>query len=369
MNKDAKSKARSPSSGYNFRTVLFAGAMLVLNGFALSWIIQHMNQADSTANLKGLVAGIVCLALCAYWVPRLWKRINVGLGLRSLLAVMVLGLSGASLSGCTTIGPGHVGIKINMNGDNRGVDEIPVTTGWVWYMPLTQQVFEYPTFVQTAVWSRSVTEGSATNEEISFNSKEGLLISGDVSLSYQLDPKKIPHFYVQFRSDDLETFTHGYLHNVARDAFNEVASTYAVEEIYGEKKAEFLNKVRALITSQVESVGVSISQFGFVGAPRIPDNVMTAINAKIAATQLAQQREYELKQTEAEAAKAVAQAEGEAKARIAQAEGEAKANELLTQSLTPALIQWTAIQKWDGHRPTVEGQGSGLILQVGSPSK
>ena len=33
-----------------------------------------------------------------------------------------------------------------------------------------------------------------------------------------------------------------------RNSLNEVASTYAVEDIYGEKKAEFLRKVQAMIS-------------------------------------------------------------------------------------------------------------------------
>ena len=117
-------------------------------------------------------------------------------------------------------------------------------TGMVWYNPITTTIKEYPTFVQTAVWTRDAHEGSANNEEISFNSKEGLVIFGDISLSYQLDMQKAPEFYVKFRSDDLNHFTHGFLRNIARDAFNEIASKYMVDELYGVKKEDFLREVR-----------------------------------------------------------------------------------------------------------------------------
>lgn len=288
-----------------------------------------------------------------------------------LLAIAVL-ITGCA--GCTVVNPGYVGIKVNMVGSDRGVQDIPVVTGWVFYNPFTQRVYEYPTFVQTAQWTKDPHEGSPQNEEVSFNSKEGMLMQADISLSYQLDGAKVPSFYVKFRSDDLNHFTHGFLRNIARDAFNEVAGKYEVEVIYGPKKEEVVAKVRERINAEVADIGISLQQFGFIGAPRPPQNVIDAINSKIAATQNAMRAENELRQTQAEAQKFVAKAEGEARAAIARAEGEAKANLVLAQSITRPLLEWRQLQiteqavaKWDGRRPTVEGQGGGLLLQIPLP--
>lgn len=264
------------------------------------------------------------------------------------------------LFGCTRVPPGYVGIKVNYSGSNRGVEDFPSMTGWVWYNPFTATVLEWPTFVQTAVWTRAEEEGSPTNEEISFNSKEGLIITGDISLSYQLRPEKVPHFYVKFRSDNLYMFTHGFLRNMARDLFNEVAGTYSVEDIYGPKKEEFLVRVREKLNVSLKGIGIEIEQFGFIGAPRPPQGVINALNAKVAATQNAMKAENELRQAEAEAKKMVAKAQGEA-----------EANRILSESINDKLVQWRqleitekAVARWDGRRPTVEGQGSGLLLQI-----
>jgi regulator of protease activity HflC (stomatin/prohibitin superfamily) len=269
----------------------------------------------------------------------------------------------SSITGCTRIPPGYVGIKVNMAGDDRGVNDIPLQTGWVFYNVLTQKVFEYPTFVQTAVWTRNKDEGSPMNEEVTFNTREGLIMTGDISFSYSLVQDRVPAFYVKFRSDDLNRFTHGFLRNIARDVFNDTGSRFAVEEVYGPKKAEFLQEVRRQIQNEVRGIGVTLEQFGFIGAPRPPDNVIEALNSKVAATQNAMRAENELRQAEAEARKAVAKARGEA-----------EANRILAQSITPQLVQWRqlqiteqAIAKWNGARPMVEGQGSGLLLQVPIP--
>lgn len=226
--------------------------------------------------------------------------------------------------------------------------------------------------MQTAVWTKSPDEGSVKNEEISFNSVEGLVITGDISLSYQLDKDKAPAFYVKFRSDDINTFTHGYLRNVARDAFNEVTSKMKVDDIYGNGKDEMLKQVREKINTEVGKFGITVEQFGFIGAPRLPQNVIDAINAKIKALQDAIRTENEVQTARAQAEKDVAKADGEGRAKVKVAEGEAAANQLLTKSITPELIEWRklqvtkdAVDKWDGRRPLVEsGSGGGLLLQL-----
>jgi regulator of protease activity HflC (stomatin/prohibitin superfamily) len=348
----------------------------------LSMAVYLMNEPSDVAVLIGTCLLFAILGSAGFAVGRLLRwgaardcRVRAK-GLATSMRLLVLSLVPflAGCAGCTVVNPGYVGIKVNMLGSNRGVQDIPMVTGWVFYNPFTQRIYEYPTFVQTAAWTRSPHEGSPSNEEVTFNDKSGLVITADISLSYQLQPDKVPHFYVKFRSDDLAQFTHGFLRNIARDAFNEVGGTYAVEEIYGAKKEEVVLKVRERINGQVSDIGVVLQQFGFIGAPRPPQNVIESINMKIAATQNAMRVENEVRQTQAEAQKAVAKAEGEAKAAIARAEGEAKANRVLAESITPELLQWRnlqiteqAVARWDGKRPMVEGQGSGMLLQIPLP--
>ena len=46
----------------------------------------------------------------------------------------------------TRIGAGYVGVEVNLAGSQRGTQDIPVRTGWVFYSPLKTQVIEFPTF-------------------------------------------------------------------------------------------------------------------------------------------------------------------------------------------------------------------------------
>jgi regulator of protease activity HflC (stomatin/prohibitin superfamily) len=271
----------------------------------------------------------------------------------------------------TRIGAGYVGVEVVLSGSQRGPSEIPIRTGWVVFSPLHSQIIEFPTFVQTVKWTRDLAEGRATNEEMSFNSKEGMEIYTDVSLSYAIDPRRVPDFYVKYRVNDLDLFTHGILRDVVRNSLNEVASTYSVEQIYGEQKTEFLTRVQALIQQRMEPVGVGIQQFGFIGAPRVPSVIAAAITAKAQAIQDAERARNELAKTQAEAAKTVAEADGGAKAAVTRANGEAEANRIRQSSLTPQLLelrkienQKALIERWNGQLPTVQTGNGGLLMEL-----
>jgi regulator of protease activity HflC (stomatin/prohibitin superfamily) len=299
-------------------------------------------------------------------VARLVKRVAL-----VIAAVVACVIFFSYIASITRIGAGYVGVEVVLSGSQRGPSEIPIRTGWVFYSPLRSQIIEFPTFVQTVKWTHDMNEGRAANEEMSFNSKEGMEIYCDVSLSYAIEPRRVPDFYVKYRLSDLDLFTHGILRDVVRNSLNEVASTYNVEQIYGEQKAEFLGKVQALIQSKMEPVGVGIQQFGFIGAPRVPAVIATAITAKAQAIQDAERARNELAKTQAEAAKTVAEAEGEAKAAVTRANGEAEANKIRQTSLTPQLLELRKIEnqkalvdRWNGQLPTVQTGSGGLLMEL-----
>jgi regulator of protease activity HflC (stomatin/prohibitin superfamily) len=291
----------------------------------------------------------------------------IGIGIILLLLVLSI-----FLVRVTRIEAGHVGVQISLAGKQRGALDIPVRTGWVVYSPLSTQIIEFPTFVETVKWTKDTNEGHPINEEMGFNSREGMEIFVDVSLSYAIEASKVPDFYVKYRVSDMDMFTHGILRDVVRNSLNEVASTYVVEDIYGETKAEFLGKVQTMIEQKMSPVGVSVQQFGFIGAPRVPTVIAAAITAKAQAIQQAERARNELATTQAEAAKKIAVAEGDAKSLVTRAQGEADANRIRQNSLTPPLLELRRIEnnrglidKWNGQLPTVQtGQGGGMILQL-----
>lgn len=310
--------------------------------------------------------------------PRSDRSINFPFRWIGLLVAVIVGaVLLLAIVRITRIGAGYVGIEINLAGTQRGASEIPIRTGWVFYSPLKSQVIEYPTFVQTVKWTADISEGHPVNEELVFNSKEGQEVRADVSLSYAIEAAKIPDFYVKYRNDDLDRFTHGILKDIVRNSLNEVASTYTLEDIYGENKAKFLVETRNRVQSQVSPVGVEIQQFGFIGKPRFTAAIEQAITQKTQAITDAERARNQLAVTQAEVAKSVAEAEGEAKAAIEHARGEAEANRLRQASITPQLLEWKRLEnqrafidRWNGELPhTVLGDKTGLMMPMPSDTR
>jgi regulator of protease activity HflC (stomatin/prohibitin superfamily) len=265
--------------------------------------------------------------------------------------------AGVLMTGCyKVVAPGHVGIIVKQAGSDRGVQDFPIQSGRVWYNPVNEAVLTYPTYVQRAIWTSSALEGRPMNDEISFQSAEGLRFTADVNVSYQLLREQVPHFYVKFRNDNLDVFTHGFFRDAVRNAF-EVSTSYRAEDINGVKQDELVARVLDQVKALMRPYGVDVIQLGFAAPPRPPETVKDAIEAKIAATQHAERAENEKRQAIAEAAKSVEIARGQA-----------EANDLLTKSLTPTLVQWKQLeileQKWNGQFPQVVGSNGVPLLQL-----
>ncbi len=281
--------------------------------------------------------------------------------------VLLVG-GGILLAGCTVIPPGYVGIKVNQSGGNRGVEQYPILTGRQFYNPVNERIYEYPVFLQTVVWTKDLREGSPIDQSITFNSVEGAVVNVDVSLSYAFITEKVPSVFVEFRRSPQE-ITDTYMRSKVRDAFSRISSAMPVVDIYGAKKQELLSKVKGDLVRELEPKGFRIDTISMVGNPRLDPNVITSINQAIQAQQDAQRAQNKVAQVEAEARQKVAEAEGEAKRITTIAEAQAAANERLTKSLTPQLVQYEALQKWDGKMPQVTGSGGMPFIQIQSGGK
>jgi regulator of protease activity HflC (stomatin/prohibitin superfamily) len=264
----------------------------------------------------------------------------------------------------TYINPGHVGIVIHRAGG--GVDPHPLGPGVHTRVPFATGIEEYPVFLKTVVLARSNIEGSTSNDEINVNSVEGQPLSLDVSLSFELDPTQTPKLYSTFRTD-IDQITHGFVKQAIRQSLQEVVGTEPIADIIGPKKAEATNRSRALIAQRLQPYGFEVKQFT-INELRAPAAVMEAINQKNVMQQQALTAQNELQKNTFNAQGDSIKAAGRAKAITAEAEAQARANTLLSQSITPTLVQYEITKKWDGKLPTVSGGSTPLIqLPTGKP--
>ncbi len=272
--------------------------------------------------------------------PKSWPFIGTGV---FLLAIWLFCFK--------MINPGYVGVVVDLLGDQKGVESKELHVGMHWIAPW-KTVYQFPIFEQNETW-----EGQ--HEGFSFQTSEGMAVHADIGITYHLRPESIPLVFQRYRRG-MDEITHVFIRNYVRDAINKAASRTRIEDLYSGKET-FFEDVEVHVREDLSPIGIDISRIYLIGRFHFPETVIKALNAKIEAMQRAQQRENELREAEAEAKKRIAQAEGQARCVIVQAEAEAKANEVLARSVTPELIRWQAMQKWDGVLPKVTSNATPFV--------
>jgi regulator of protease activity HflC (stomatin/prohibitin superfamily) len=276
----------------------------------------------------------------AYWFLK-WDLDNIWSKLGSI-GGMGFGILIMTLNLVTFINPGEVGVVVDLFGSDRGVEDKEITVGMHIVMPW-KRVYVFPIFEQNHQWTG--------NEKFTFQTSEGLSVSSEVGITYNLVPSRIHELFSKYRRG-MDEITHLFVRNNIRDAMNRYSSRMKIEELYGEKKEDFFTKILTDVNTELSPLGFNISHIYIIGQFDVPPTVKEALNKKIEAIQRAQQRENELREAEAQSRKEVALAEGESKSKLIKAKADAEANALLTRSLNDELLRWEAINKWDGKLPT-----------------
>lgn len=276
--------------------------------------------------------------------------------------VIILGvIAMLMLSSCSKVPAGNVGIKFYLLGGSKGVDYEVLTPGR-YHMGFNEQLFLFPTFNQSKAWTADEREDSEDDDSFKFQSKKGLKLSASISLEYHIDNENVPFVFEKYKKG-LDEVTNKVLRNALRNAFNVASSTKMAEQIYGEGKVAFMEEVDSLAKIEAIERGITIDDIFLIGNIVVPKSITNALNAKIQATQLAQQKENELRQTKADAEKTIVQAEGTAQAILKTAQAQATANRLLNASLTQTLVEYKKIEKWNGQLPQVTGSNALIKLK------
>ncbi len=254
---------------------------------------------------------------------------------------------------CERIDAGHVGVKVNLYGDNKGVDNVTEVTGMVFYNPFTHSIYEFPTFVQHK-------EYTGDNSFI-VNSKDGSEFHVSPIINYSVQREKVPSIFSKYRRE-LSSIEEGFLKTAVFDAFRLATNKYTADELIGNRQ-QYEIEVRKILESQLLREGFTIAQF--TSNLVYPETFKKAIEAKNNAVQAALRAENEVKTAEAQAKIKIATAEGNAKAMLTSAKAEAEANSLKQKTLTQMLLQQQWIDKWNGKLPeTMLGNGQNIMLGI-----
>ena len=272
---------------------------------------------------------------------------------KTLIAVAVVSAI-TLLSSCSKVPAGYRGVIVNLYGSDKGVAELSVGVGR-YYLGWNSELYLFPTFLQNYSWK--------DEQGITMQTSEGLSIRTDAGITYSIQPDNVVKVFTKYRLG-IDEITNTFLHNMVRDAMNEVASTMTVEQIYGAQKEIFISKVNIKVKKEALENGIDVDKIYLMGSFDLPATVINSINSKIQASQNAMKVENEIATSRAQAQKTIVEAEARGKQILINAESQAKANKILADSLTPEFVSYQSILKWDGKLPTLMS-GAVPFINVG----
>ena len=265
------------------------------------------------------------------------------------------------LNSCSNVPVGNVGIVVHRLGGSKGVDSEEVSTGRIW-LGWDDELFIFPTFSQTQVWTKDRLEGSPNDDSMTFQTIEGLYVNTDIGITYNVDPKKVSVVFQKYRKG-IQEITDTYLRSMVRDALVNAASTKTIESVYGSGKAELIQSVENTVRKQCAEIGIIIEHVYWIGGLRLPESIIAYINSKAAASQMTAQREQEIQQSKAEADKKIQEARGDAESTLLRANAEAQAISIKGKAISdnPQIIELSKIEKWNGVLPQITGSATPMV--------
>lgn len=190
------------------------------------------------------------------------------------------------------------------------------------------------------------TGGSATGKQVTVNDKSGVSANIDIQVNYSLDPMKAEDIYRDYGTQ--ENFVRAIAAVDVRSVPREISGQFDTITMLTDR-SQFTNAVEAELTSRWEEYGLVIEQVS-VQEIRYPESV-TSKYAEAQQALIAKEKALNEQET----------AKVEAETKKIEAQGEADANAILTQSLTPEVLQQRYIDALNEI-----GKSGNLIITDGS---
>jgi hypothetical protein len=275
----------------------------------------------------------------------------------------VLGLLGLvvamSVTSCTTADSSEVALIVDQIGNDKGVPNVEMASGFIFYFPPTQDVFLYPTNVQHKIWSSKDEDGNDTR--INVTSSDGATFGLDVALNIQLQRERASDLFIKYRVD-MEKLIDTRVKTIVRKELLDNAVGFASDSLLQHRNVYEANVSKSLAVA-LNKEGFDLSNLA-VTSMSIPDSYRAAINKKIKVIQETATIKSQTEQAQQEAMRKVAVAKGNFEA----AQFDAKTKEIMSQPKMLELYKAETERIWAqrGVSPygnnNVFGAGSGIML-------
>jgi hypothetical protein len=275
----------------------------------------------------------------------------------------VLGLLGLvlamSVTSCTTADSSEVALIVDQIGNDKGVPNVEMASGFIFYFPPTQDVFLYPTNVQHKIWSSKDEDGNDTR--INVTSSDGATFGLDVALNIQLQRERASDLFIKYRVD-MEKLIDTRVKTIVRKELLDNAVGFASDSLLQHRNIYEANVSKSLAVA-LNKEGFDLSNLA-VTSMSIPDSYRAAINKKIKVIQETATIKSQTEQAQQEAMRKVAVAKGNFEA----AQFDARTKEIMSQPKMLELYKAETERIWAqrGVSPygnnNVFGAGTGIML-------
>jgi len=195
-------------------------------------------------------------------------------------------------------------------------------------------------------------------KEIDAASKEYQMVKLTGMMNFHIDPSFVNDLYQKVGLD----FANKVIDPAFNDFVKEVVPIYPITEILP-KREEIRKRAMMKLGDNLARYHIVVDDIYFANI-RFSLEYEKAVEAKQVAQQQVETQRQILAQREIEAQQKVATAKGEAESILVVAQGQAKANEVLSRSISPILVEYKGIEKWNGILPQFTG-GAVPFIDIG----
>ena len=216
-------------------------------------------------------------------------------------------------SGCVTVSPGYVGVLWRANGGTQKAtygEGLHAVAGWN-----TMSVYDLRLM--------------SHEEELAVIAVNGLTIKLNTSVRYRIEPAEVVNLEEEIGPDYYQKI----LEPVLRSEGRRVIGRYTPEEIYSTKRELIERELREGLKEKISGKHLLLDAI-LIRNVELPPAIRTAIDQKLAAEQEVLKMQYVLELTKAAAEQ-----------KRVEAQGVADYNRVVTQSLSPSILDYERIQQ------------------------
>lgn len=234
--------------------------------------------------------------------------------MKALKIMAAVAVSALVFTNCRVVRQGDVGVKRTLG----KIDKKELNPGLKAFNPFTTTIIMVP--VRTV------------NLEVNLElpSKEGLNVGAEISILYHVEPNKATSVIGNIGRD----YEKAVILPVFRAAAADVTAKYMAKDMHTGNRLGIENEIKQNMMSLLGDRGFVIEAV-LMKSIKLPPGLYRAIEEKLEAEQDAQRMEFVL-----------AREQQEAERRKIEAEGIRNANQIISEGLTPQIIQYKAIEAY-----------------------